>query len=343
VSMSISQPVRIAVDAMGGDFAPAEVVRGAVKAARRGNVAITLVGPIEQLQAELATYDTTDLPLHLYHTDQFIIDGEPAARALRSKPEASVLVCTRLVKESHADAAVSMGHTGASMIAAHWTFGGLPGIQRPIAGEVLSSIAPQTIVLDLGANADCKPAQLLQFAAVGVAYARSMLGVEEPTVGLLANGSEPGKGTTQTRAAYNLLAQSDLNFVGNVEGWDLPTGRVNVVVCDGFVGNVILKYTEGLAEAIAIWLNRRLDGILDPAQRAALSDELLETLESKQRVGGSPLLGVNGVMVVGHGSSQASTVALAIEQARLVVERGLIEALETELAQIANSPDMEAS
>jgi len=331
---SVSRPVRIAVDAMGGDFAPTEIVRGAVEAARQNDVAVILVGPMERLQVELAACDAAGLPLRLHHTDQFIRDGEAPAMALRAKPEASVLTCARLVKEGQADAAVSMGHTGASMIAAHWTFGGLPGIQRPIVGGALSSLAPQTAVFDLGANADCKPEQFLQFAAAGVAYARCMLGVARPTVGLLSNGNEPGKGTDQTREAHELLAQSGLDFIGNVEGWDLSTGRANVVVCDGFLGNVLIKYTEGLGRAVAAWLRQHLEDILAPSWREAIIDKLLDMVEVERRVGGGPLLGVDGVMVVGHGRSRAPAVVLAIEQARLAVEQGLIASLKAELARL---------
>lgn len=326
--------VRVAVDAMGGDFAPTEIVRGAVQAVQRYNVEVILVGPESRLRTELAAADAPGLPLSVHHTEQFIADGEPPASALRTKPEASVLVCTRLVKEGRADAAVSMGHTGASMIAAHWTFGALPGVERPVAGGVLFPLVPQTAAFDLGANADCKPEQFLQFAAVGVAYARCLLGVADPTVGLLSNGTEPGKGTAQTRAAYDLLAQSGLNFIGYVEGWDLASGRANVVVCDGFVGNIVIKYGEGLGRALAGWLAKRLEGHLPPSEVQTIADELLEMMEVERRLGGGPLLGVDGVMVVGHGRSKAPAVALAIEQARLAVEQNLIGALKAELARV---------
>lgn len=326
--------VRVAVDAMGGDFAPAEIVRGAVEAVRRENVEVILIGPEGRLRVELAAADAAGLPLAVHHTDQFIADGESPASALRTKREASVLVCARLVKEGQADAAVSMGHTGASMIAAHWTFGALPGVQRPVAGGVLFPLAPQTAVFDLGANAGCKPEQFLQFAAVGAAYARCLLGVTDPTVGLLSNGSEPGKGTAQTRAAYDLLAQSDLNFIGYVEGWDLASGRANVVVCDGFVGNILIKYGEGAGRALAGWLAGRLEGQLPPSEIQAIADELLEMMEVERRLGGGALLGVDGVMVVGHGRSRAPAVSRAIAQARQAVEQNLIGTLKAELARV---------
>lgn len=329
--------IRIALDGRGGDFAPREVVRGAVEAARRGGVEIILVGPEDRLRAELAACDAPDLSIKLHHTDQFILDGEPAAAGLRAKPRASVALCARLVKEDRADAAVTMGHTGAAMIAAHWTFGPLPGVRRPVGGGVLSPLAPQTVVFDLGANADCKPEQFLQFAAVGVAYAHRLLGVAEPTVGLLSNGTEPGKGTVQTRAAYELLDRSGFNFVGYVEGWDLAGGGVNVALCDGFVGNILIKYSEGLGSALAQWLAQRLEGRLPEPQIVELVGSLRAMMEVEERMGGGPLLGVDGVMVVGHGRSRAPAVARAIAQARHAVESGLIEILRGELSRVTQS------
>ena len=327
--------VRIALDAMGGDYAPGEVIKGAVQAAREGGVEIILVGPEDRLREELRACEASDLPIQIHHTDQFILDGEPPAAGLRAKPQASVALCARLVKEGEADAAVTMGHTGAAMIAAHWTFGPLPGVRRPVAGGNFLPLAPQTVALDLGANADCKPEQFLQFAAVGVAYARCLLKVANPTVGLLSNGTEPGKGTAQTRAAYKLLEESGFNFVGYIEGWDLASGRVNVALCDGFVGNILIKYSEGLGRALAGWLGEQLEGKLPASEIEELVGSLRRMMEIEEHLGGGPLLGVNGVMVVGHGRSKAPAVARAIAQARRVVESGLIEGLRAELARVA--------
>lgn len=327
--------IRIALDGMGGDFAPQEVVRGAVEVARQGGVEIVLVGPEDRLRAELTACDASALPIQLHHTDQFILDGESPAAGLRAKPRASMALCARLVKEGRAEAAVTMGHTGAAMIAARWAFGSLPGVRRPVAGGDFLPLAPQMVAFDLGANADCKPEQFLQFAAVGVAYARCLLGIADPTVGLLSNGTEPGKGTAQTRAAYKLLGGSGFNFVGYIEGWDLASGGVNVALCDGFVGNIVIKYSEGLGRALAQWLAQRLEGQLPAAQIEELVGSLRAMMEVEEGVGGGPLLGVDGVMVVGHGRSRAPAVARAISQARRVVESNLIEELRAELARFA--------
>jgi glycerol-3-phosphate acyltransferase PlsX len=297
--------VRIVVDAMGGDYAPAEVVRGAVQAARNKGVEIILVGPEERLRAELATHGAADFPLHIHHTDQFIADGEPPAAALRKKPRASVAVAAQLVREDRAEAAVSMGHTGAAMIAAHWILGSIEGIDRPVGGGIPFALAPQTVILDLGPNVDCKPHQFVQFAVLGTAYARCLLGLDSPSVALLANGSEEEKGNRQSQEAYQLLKKSGLNFIGNVEGWDLLSGR-----------------------------GERLASLLPTTEVQRLTDELQEMMEIEKRIGGAPLLGVKGVMVVGHGRSRASGVEKAIAQAKLAVESHLIETIEEELAKI---------
>jgi glycerol-3-phosphate acyltransferase PlsX len=327
--------VRVAVDAMGGDYAPTEVVKGAVQAARNQAVEIILVGPEERLRAEqLATHDAADLPLHIHHTDQFIANGEHPAAALREKPRASVAVAARLVQEGQAEAAVSMGHTGASMIAAHWILGNIEGIDRPAGGGIPFALAPQTVILDLGANVDCKPHQFVQFAVLGTAYARCLLGLGNPTVAILSNGSEEGKGNRQSQEAYPLLRKSGLNFIGNVEGWDFLSGRANVIVCDGFVGNILLKFGEGLSAALAHWLRERLTSLLPSTEVQRLTDELQGMMEIEKRIGGGPLLGVKGVIVVGHGRSQASGVEKAIGQAKLAVESHLIETIEEELDKI---------
>jgi glycerol-3-phosphate acyltransferase PlsX len=326
--------VRIAVDAMGGDYAPADVVSGAVQAARNTGLEMILVGPEKRLQAELAVHDAANLPLHIHHTDQFIAEGEHPAVALRKKPQASVAVAARLVQEGRAEAAVSMGHTGAAMIAAHWILGGIEGIDRPAGGGIPFALASQTVVLDLGANVDCNPHQFVQFAVLGTAYARCLLGLDNPTVALLSIGSEEGKGNRRSQEAYPLLKKSGLNFIGNVEGWDLLSGRVNVIVCDGFVGNILLKFGEGLSAALARWLRERLASLLPSTEVQRLTDELQEMMEIEKRIGGGPLLGVNGVMVVGHGRSRSSGVEKAIGQAKLAVESRLIETIEEELGKI---------
>jgi glycerol-3-phosphate acyltransferase PlsX len=341
--MGKGRSIRIALDGMGGDHAPREVVRGALDAVRRGGVEVILVGEQGALEAELAACQGPDaepltkLPIVLHHTDQFIEDGESPASGLRAKTQASIAVCARLAKEGHADAAVTMGHTGAAMIAGHWTFGELPGVRRPVVGGPFLPFAPQTSLFDAGANADCRPEQFLQFAAVGVAYTRAMLGIADPTVAVLSNGTERSKGTAQTRSACELLERSQYNFVGYVEGWDLARGGANVVLCDGFLGNVLIKYSEGLGGALAGWLSTRLSDQLPRSQVDELIGSLRAMMEIEEQIGGGPLLGVDGVLVIGHGRSSAPGVARAIEQARRMVESNLVEELRAELVQVAGT------
>ena len=240
------EAVRIAVDAMGGDNAPGEVVAGAVAAAREGGVQILLVGDPEQVQAELARHDASRLPIMPVPSEGIILEGEPPAMALRQKPRASILVSTGLVKQGKAHASVTMGSTGAAMAAAAVVLGLSEGVDRPALGGPVVGVSPNTFIIDLGTNVDCRPAQMLSFAVIGDVFARQFWGVERPRVALLSVGEESGKGNRQVREVTELLEKSGLNFIGNVEGNDLSADKAEVVVCDGFVGNIVMKLTEGL-------------------------------------------------------------------------------------------------
>ena len=214
--------IRVAVDAMGGDYAPTEIVAGAVQAASEGDVQVMLVGDLDKVQAELAKYDTKKLPISTIPSEGVIAEGEPPALALRQKSKASILVATGMVKQGHADACVSMGSTGAAMAAAAVVLGVIEGIERPALGGPIIGMAPRTIIIDLGTNVDCRPAQLLSFAVIGDVFARQLWGVESPRVGILSVGAEAGKGNRQVRETSELLTKSGLNFIGNVEASDLP-------------------------------------------------------------------------------------------------------------------------
>jgi len=321
---------------MGGDFAPEEIVKGAVKAAEEDDISIILVGPQERLDPLLSSLRVEPLPVSIYHTDQFIRDGEPPAQALRTKRKASMLLAAQLAREGQADAAVTMGHTGAAMISALWVFGTFEGIERPVGGGVPFFFAPETVVLDLGPNVDCKPRQFLQFAAVGVAYARCFLGVDNPTVAILSNGTEEGKGNQQAKEAYRLLKESPFNFTGYVEGWDLAAGKANVILCDGFVGNVLLKFSEGLGSVLSSWLKERVASVAGQDAAETIASELRHQLRVEERIGGGPLLGVKGVMVVGHGRSKAPAVKKAILVAKQAVESGFLQSIEKELASVVS-------
>jgi len=320
------QGTRIAVDAMGGDFAPAEIVAGAVLAARQGGVQIALVGDSDKVNAELVRHNPKGLPIMPVPSEGVIVEGEPPALALRQKPKASVLVATGMVKKGFADACVSMGSTGAAMAAAAVVLGVIEGIERPCLGGPIVGLAPRTVILDVGTSVDCRPTQLVSFAVIGDVFARQIWGIERPRVALLSVGAETGKGNKQVKETTDLMATAGLNFIGNVEGYDLPTGKADVVVCDGFVGNVVMKLTEGLGAAIA---ERLRHAKLDQAAR-----EVFESMNVVETYGGGPILGVNGVSVVGHGRAKADAVAKAIATAKMSVENRLVTQLNQRLTAI---------
>jgi glycerol-3-phosphate acyltransferase PlsX len=326
--------IKIAVDAMGGDYAPREIVSGSVQAVRDLGVEIALVGIKADVEAELAKLDTAGLPIHLVEVTETIKDGEEPAFAVMRKPNSSVAVAAKMVKQGKADAMVSAGSTGASMVSALQYIGTLPGIERPVVGGAFLQLSPNCVVLDLGANVGCQPYQLVNVAVVGVIYAKSFLSIDNPTVGLLNVGAEEGKGNEQAKEAYSLLKKSRLNFIGNVEGMDIPRGKANVIVCDGFVGNILVKFCEGLGRLISRWLTQELRDSLNAKDAEKLASKLYGLMSPGVVMGGGPLLGVDGVAAVAHGSSQALQIVGTIKQAKLAVESGFVNTLRTELKQV---------
>ncbi len=330
--------IRVAVDAMGGDYAPGEVVAGAVDAARRGGVQVIVVGDPDAVRGELARHDIAGLPVVPMPSQGTILEEEQPAIALRQKPKASVVVATGMVKAGHADACVTMGSTGAAMAAAAVMLGVMPGIGRPALGGPVLGMAPRTIILDLGANVDCRPAQLVSFAAIGEVFARLFWEVDNPRIALLSVGSETGKGNRQVRETTELLAASGLNFVGNVEADDLPNGAAEVVVCDGFVGNIVMKLTEGAGAALGRRIAERLDGAMQQDEIDALAQEVRSLHNVVESHGGGPLLGVKGVSVVGHGRAKADAVSLAIGTAVRAVEIGFTSKVSEQLLSLQERP-----
>ncbi|MBI2873324.1 MAG: phosphate acyltransferase PlsX [Chloroflexi bacterium] len=331
--MANARRYRIALDAMGGDYAPGEVVKGAVEAAREGKAEVLLVGEEEAVRRELRPLGADALPVSVVPSWGVVREGEHAALALRQQSGASVAVAARLVKDGRADAMVTMGSTGAAMAAAVLNLGLFPGLERPALGGPFLGLAPKTSVLDLGSHVDARPSHLLSFAALGSAFARFYLGIPDPRVALLSVGAEEGKGNRQVLEAAALLRASGLNFVGNVEGHDIPLGKADVVVCDGFVGNILLKYTEGLGAVLARHLRQALQGSLPPDQVERLASAVLAASTSAEQ-GGGPLFGVNGVVVVGHGRSRAAGVAGAVGMAARCLEHDLVEQMRQELANV---------
>ena len=326
--------VRIAVDAMGGDNAPSEVVRGAVQFASTGQGYVMLVGDPEVLQGELAQYDASRLPIRVIPSEGVIREGEQPALALCQKPKASVLVSTGMVRRGMADACVTMGSTGAAMAAAAVVLGLAKGVERPALGGPAVGVAPQTCILDLGTNVDCRPRQLLSFGVIGDVFARSFWGYDNPRVALLSVGAEVGKGNRQVRETTEIFEKSGLNFIGNIEANDIPKGAAEVVVCDGFVGNIIMKLTEGLGQHLNERLRERLSGKLPEDELEDLLNDFYGVSNVVETRGGGPLLGVNGVSVVGHGSARADAVERAINTAKMAVDTDFIPRMNRQLEEL---------
>lgn len=306
---------RIAVDAMGGDHAPPAIVDGAIAAARRLGIAVSLVGAsgaIEQAlnrhpgwrNAGLTIIDAPD-----------VIDMAESPTAVRHKPRASIRVAADLVARGEAVALFSAGHTGATVMATHAAFGMIAGVDRPALATSIPTRGGSAVLLDAGANAECRPQHLLQFAVMGAVYARVVLGAERPRIGLLSIGEEETKGNDLTREAHRLLKASALNFIGNVEGREIYSGIADVIVCDGFTGNVVLKTSEGLVEALEAKLGEKVSGVFDYAE-----------------YGGAPLVGVAALAIVGHGRSSPKAVSNAIAMAHRFATDNFIHRVEQEIA-----------
>ncbi len=329
--------MKIAVDAMGGDFAPEEIVKGSVLGAREHGVGIILVGPRELIQAELAKYDTSGLDIEIEHTDEYLVEGEHPAYAMRKKRNASIMVATRLVREGRAEAAVGVGPTGGVFASALQSLGTLEGISRPVIGGQFLGFAPETIMIDLGGNVDSRPDQLLDFGIIGMVYARKWMNIPDPTIALVSNGKEEGKGNEVVRETYELFKKSGLNFIGYVEGNDIAHGRANVVICDGFVGNVVAKFCEGLGDVTARWLEKTLRDRLPPDEASDIVAALKRATIPADALGGGPLWGINGIVCKAHGRSRAVEVANTIGTARRAVEIDLVGTFRTELAAVRST------
>ncbi len=347
-------PIRVIVDAMGGDHAPQVPVVGTLRALQEiPDLHVILVGPEDRIRAELARRRTAGLPLSVVHASQ-AVEMHERVTAVRAKKDSSIVVGMRLLRAGEGDALVSMGNTGAVMAAALFHLGRIPGVERPALATVYPAARAPCLLLDIGANTDPKPRHLAQFAMMGAVYAERVLGWPNPRVGLLSNGEEPGKGSRLVQEAYRLLQESGLNFIGNVEGKDLAQGRAEVVVTDGFTGNVVLKSAEGLVSFLIPFLKEQLtDGWLDrfglalalPGLLLAFPG-LLGLLPSLRRIlrrldyreyGGAPLLGVDGVVVIGHGRSDAKAVKNAIRTAAQAVRGRMLESIREGLKSIASS------
>lgn len=318
---------------MGGDAAPGEVVAGAVAAARELGVIIRLVGPSAIVAAELTRVAGPSAPGNLSILDAAEVIGmdEAPLLALRRKPRASIKVATDLVARGEASAVYSAGHTGASLMAAHAAFGMLPGADRPALAILIPTLTGQAVLLDTGATMDCRPEHLRAFAAMGAAFAKIALAVTTPKVGLLSVGEEAAKGNELVREAHALLHTTrDLNFVGNIEARDLFAGHADVVVCDGFTGNIVLKVGESLVATLETMLKREVGQSMASRMADWLVGRGFKRLKARMDAGergGAPLLGVNGIVVVGHGRSDARAIRNGIASTLALVEGHMVARL----------------
>jgi len=336
--------VRLALDAMGGDFAPAIIVDGAVAAARELGIEVALVGPEEAVKAELGRHDTSGLSLPIVHAEEVVAMDEHAAATVRQKPNSSIAVGINLVKRGDAAGFVSAGNSGAVMAAALFGLGRIPGVKRPAIGTVYPTVTGRCFIVDIGGNADCKPEYMLQFAIMGSAFVERILGVQRPRVGLLSNGEEDSKGNALVQATHPLLRASALNFAGNVEGKDIPRGIDDVVVTDGFSGNIVIKLSEGVGGTILDILETELTAKLTYKLAAMVLRPALRRVKKRMdyaEYGGANLLGVNGPVVIAHGRSNALAIKNALRVAKQSVDQRLVEAIKTGVAgqARAGSPD----
>lgn len=319
--------MRIALDAMGGDYAPTEIVAGAVEAAKNSKLDIVLVGEETLLTAELKKYPPLS-NISIYHATQTIhMDEEPTA-ALRKKKDASIVVATKLVRDKYADAVVSAGSTGAQMVSSLMVLGRIKGIKRPAIATVFPTLKGGKLLLDVGANASCKPINLVQFAVMGSIYAERILNIDNPKVALLNIGKEETKGNPLVQETFQMLKKEKLNFIGNIEPREVPYGEADVIVCDGFVGNVVLKFAEGLAGALFSLIKDEINKNLARKIGGALVLPGLKEIKKSMdyaEYGGAPLLGVEGVSIICHGSSKAKAIKNAIFVAEKCVANNFVK------------------
>jgi phosphate acyltransferase len=320
--------LKIAIDAMGGDDGPGEIVDGALVAARHLQIGLLLAGDRAVIERELSRHPGAGaLDLQIIDTPEAISMGESATTALRRKPRASVRVAADAVSSGEAAGMFSAGHTGASVMAALAAFGRLPGVDRPALATIIPTRRGPAVLLDSGATVECRPQHLVQFAVMGVAYARLALGCQSPRVGLLSVGEEESKGNELTREAHQLLKSAPINFAGNVEGQHVYAGDVDVIVCDGFTGNVTLKISEGLVDAVEHLLYDELTSTFGTRVGYLLSRQAFRRFRKRvdaAEYGGAPLLGLNGLCVVGHGRSSAKAVRNAVAMTARFVSQGLV-------------------
>ena len=327
--------MRIVLDTMGGDHAPEVVVEGGVMAAREYGIEVVLVGPQEVVEAELAKHDTAGLSLPVVYASQVIEMTDEPSMAAKMKKDSSMVVGMNLVKNGEADAFTTAGNSGGALAAALFHLGRIKGIKRPALSTIFPTRKGFCFISDIGANTDCKPVYLLQFGIMGSVYAERVLGISKPRVGIVSTGEEEGKGSILVKEAFELLKKSHLHFIGNVEGKDIPAGLADVVVTDGFSGNVVIKLSEGVASMLMGVMEEEIKKRPVSVFGALLAKSALREVKSRldySEYGGAPLLGVDGVVIVGHGRSNAKAIKNMVRVGKEAVEKGMLAAIKEGIA-----------
>ncbi|MDR1728606.1 MAG: phosphate acyltransferase PlsX [Acidobacteriota bacterium] len=329
--------ITIAVDGMGSDNAPASEVEGVVSAVKAWDVKVLLVGKESVLAPLLKEGGGEGLPIEVRNASEVVAMDEPPTAALRKKRDSSIRVAADLVRTGDAVGLVSAGNTGAVMATSKLVFGMVPGVDRPALATVLPTLTGHSVMLDVGANVACKPHHLVQFAVMGHLFSKKIVGVASPRVGLMSVGEEESKGNDLVKEVHQILKQANLNFIGNVEGRDIYGGRVDVIVCDGFTGNVALKTSEGLIEAMLKLMREELSRDMQAKLGAALSRQAFRRLKKRldySEYGGAPLLGLRGASIICHGRSSGNAIKNAIRVAKEFAEKQVEPMLEAELGKI---------
>jgi len=329
--------LRIAVDAMGGDYAPPEIVAGCIDVLRSGlSCKIILIGYPDVLKVEIRRHRGDTFPIEIEPCTSIIDMGESPIPALRRKPDSSIMVAYRMIKRKKADCVVSAGNTGASFIAGVTILGRLKGIERPAIAAPIPTKNGFCILLDVGANVDCKPNQLFQFGIMGKVYAEEVFGIENPRIGILNIGEEEGKGNRLTDRTFSLFSNSKLNFCGNIEGGDILKGKADVIVCDGFVGNSLLKFGEGVSEFIIDYVkNGNMMSKIGLLFLKSLFKSLYKKIDYSE-YGGAPLLGINGISIICHGRSKRKAIANAIKAALSSVSHNIARKIEEDIIKVSD-------
>lgn len=329
--------MKIAVDAMGGDNAPRAVVEGALSASKKYGVELYLVGLKNEIEKYISEENKNNSNVNIVEASEIINVNESPVNAIKQKKNSSMVVGLKLVKEGQCDAFVSAGSTGAFLAGALLKVGRVKGIARPALSPLIPTIKGNCMILDAGANVDCKPKNLQQFAVMGSIYMEKVMGIKKPRVGLLNIGTEESKGNELTKESYELIRQTNVNFVGNVEARDIIDGVCDVCVCDGFAGNILLKSTEGVAMAIFKLLKEEFLKSFKTKLGAVLLKDSLKSFKKRfdyTEVGGAPFLGIDGIMIKAHGSSDAKAISNAMRQAKLLYDNGCIDTIRNEINKL---------